>query len=118
MLLKTLQVVVPEPLVVCDPVPHGPEPLGGKAIAALPAVPLLGHETSIEQEVEVLGDGRAAHLEVSRNRVDGALALGEEIEHLAPRGMADRSKDFGFALSSYHSELIMRKELLTCQALQ
>lgn len=116
MLLKTLQVVVPEPLVVRDPVPHGAEPLGGEAIAALPAVPLLGHETGVEQDAEVLGDGRAAHFELSRDRVDWAVALGEEIEQPATRGMADRSKDLGSALGSHHHAAIIRKKMLTCQA--
>ena len=47
MLLKPLEVVFPEPLVVCDPVPHPTEPRGNEATAALSAMPLLGHETGI-----------------------------------------------------------------------
>ena len=35
MLLKPLEVVIPEPLVVRDPVPHRTEPRGDEAIAAL-----------------------------------------------------------------------------------
>jgi len=38
-------------------------------------VPLLGHEAGIEQDAEVLRDGRPAHLEMSRKRVDGAGGL-------------------------------------------
>jgi hypothetical protein len=79
MILKPLEVVIPEPLIVRDPVPHRTEPRGDEAIAPLSAMPLLGHETGIKQDAEVLGDGWAAHLEMSRNRVDGAVGLDEEI---------------------------------------
>jgi len=44
-------------------------------------MPLLGHETGIEQDSEVLRDGRPAHLEMSRKRVDGAGGLDEVVEH-------------------------------------
>ena len=40
------------------------EPGGLEAISALPAKALLGDQTGIEQDAEVLGDGRAAHLEL------------------------------------------------------
>jgi len=79
MLLKPLEAVVPEPLVVRDPVPHRTEPRGDEAIAALSAMPLLGHETGIKQNAEVLGNGWEAHLEMSGNRVNGAVGLDEEI---------------------------------------
>jgi hypothetical protein len=55
MLRKPLEVVVPEPLVVRDPVLHRTEPRGDKAIAALSAMPLLRHQTGIKQDAEVLG---------------------------------------------------------------
>jgi len=42
-------------------------------------MPLLGHETGIKQDAEVLGNGWAGHLEMSRNRVNGAVGLDEEI---------------------------------------
>ena len=54
-------------------------------IAAFSTMPLLGHEAGIEQDAEVLRDGRPAHLEMSRKRVDGAGGLDEEVEHPAPR---------------------------------
>ncbi len=98
MLLKPLEAVVPEPLVVRDPVPHRTEPRGDETIAALSAMPLLGHETGIKQDAEVLGNGWAAHLEMSRNRVDGAVGLGEEIEYPATRGMANCPKDIRLAI--------------------
>ena len=69
----------PRTAVVRNPVPHRTEPRGDEAIAALSAMPLLGHETGVKQNAEVLGNGWAAHLEMSRNRVNGAVGLNEEI---------------------------------------
>jgi len=114
-LLESLEVVVPEALVMRDPVSHRLEPRGDEAIAPLSAIPLLRHETGIKQDAEVLGDGGATHLEVSRKRVDGALGLGEEIEYPAARGMADRPKDIRLAIGSYHHAANIRKESLTSQ---
>ena len=112
MLLKPLEVVIPEPLVVRDPVPHRTEPRGDEAIAALSAMPLLGHETGIEQDAEVLENGWAAHLEMSRNRVNGAVGLDEEIEHPATRGMANCPKDIRLAIGRHHHAVnIVRKHL-------
>jgi hypothetical protein len=110
MLLKTLEMVIPEPLVMRDPVPHRTEPRGDKAIAPLSAMPLLGHETGIKQDAEVLGDGWAAHLELSRNRVDRAVGLEKEIEHPATRRMTDCPKDSLLAISSPHHEVNIRKK--------
>ena len=45
-------------------------PRRDEAIAAFSTMPLLGHEAGIEQDAEVLRDGWAAHLEMSRKRVD------------------------------------------------
>jgi hypothetical protein len=81
-----------------DPVPHRLESLGDKPIAALSAMPLLSHETGIKQDAEVLGDGWATHVEMSRNRVDGSVGLEEEIEHPATCGMANCSEHVGFAI--------------------
>jgi hypothetical protein len=61
------------------PVPYGPELRRDEAIAAFSTRPLLDHEGGIEQDAEVLRDGRPAHLEMSRKRVDGAGGLDEEI---------------------------------------
>jgi hypothetical protein len=38
-------------------------------------MPLVRHETGIKQDAAVLGDGWAAHLEMSGNRVNGAVLL-------------------------------------------
>ena len=59
---------MPGPLVVRDSVRHRTEPRGDEAIAPPSGTPLLSHETGIKQDAEVLGDGRAAHLEVYRRR--------------------------------------------------
>jgi len=63
----------------------------------------------------MLGDGWAAHLEMSRNRVHGAIGLKEEIEHPASRGMANCSKDIGLAMGSHHHVANIRKQTLTRQ---
>jgi hypothetical protein len=102
MVLKTPDAVIPEPLAVRDPVPHRTEPRGDEAIAALSAMPLLGHETGIAQDAEVLGDGWAAHLETSLDRVHGAIGLDEEIEHPAARGMARCPEDIRLAIGRHH----------------
>jgi len=98
-----------------NPVPHRAESFGDKAVAAFAAVPLLGHETGIEQDAEVLGDGWAAHLEMSRNRVDGAIGLDEEIEHPATRGMANCPKNIRLAIGSHHHAVHIRQHALTCE---
>ena len=108
-LLKPLEVVIPELLVMRNPVPHRTEPRGDEAIAPLSSMPLLCHETGIKQDAEVLGDGWAAHLEMSRNRVDGAVSLDEEIQHPTTRGVANSPKDIRFAIESYHHAVNIRK---------
>src|SRR5580704_2128018 len=97
-----------------DPVPHRTEPRGDEAIVPLAAVPLLRHETGIKQDAEVLGDGWTAHLELSRNRVDGAVGLDKEVQHPATRGMANCPKDIRLAIRSHHVANI-RKQTLTRQ---
>src|SRR5262245_12631830 len=52
---------------------------------------------------------------MSRNRVNGAVRLGEEIEHPATRGMANCAKDIRLAIGSHHHAVNIRKETLTCQ---
>src|ERR1700732_1669778 len=69
---------------VRHPVPYGPELRRDEALAAFSTMPLLGHEAGIKQAAEVPADGWAAHLEMSRQRVDGAGGLDEEVEHPAP----------------------------------
>ncbi len=115
MFLKPLEMMIPEPLVVRDPVPHRTEPRGDEAIAAFAAVPLFRHETSIKQDAEVLGDRWAAHPEMSRNRVDGAVGLDQELKHPATRGMANCPKDSLLAIGSHHHAANIRKRRLTCQ---
>ena len=108
MILKPLEVVIPEPLVMRDPVPHRTEPRGDEAIAALSAMPLLRHETGIKQDAEVLGDGWAAHFKMSGNRVDGAVRLEKEIEHPATRRMANCPKDIRIAIGNHHHAVNIR----------
>src|SRR5262245_9483552 len=98
-----------------DPVPHRAELFRDEAIAPLSAMPLLRHETGIKQDAEALGGGWAAQPEMSRNRVDGAVALDKEIEHPATRGMANCPKDIRLAIGSLHHVADIRKETLTRQ---
>jgi len=99
-----------------DPVPHRAELFRDEAIAPLSAMPLLRHETGIKQDAEVLGDSWAAHMEMSRNRVDGAVGLEEEIQHPATGGMANCPKDVRFAIGSHYHAANIRKQTLTRQA--
>ena len=115
MILESLELVIPEPLVMRDPVPHRTEPRGDEAIAALSAMPLLSHETGVKQDAKVLGDGRAAHLEMFGNRVHGAAGLDEQIQHPASRGMTDCPKDILLAIWGSHHVLNIRKQQLTSQ---
>jgi hypothetical protein len=78
-------------------------------VAPLSAMPLFRHETGVKQDAEVLGDGWAAHLELSRNRVDGTVGQGEEIQHPATRGMTNGPKDILLALESGNHAAIIRK---------
>jgi hypothetical protein len=110
MILESLEVVIPEPLIMRDPVPYRAESFGDEVVAAFAAVPLFGHESGIKQDAEVLGDGRAAHPEVSRNRVHGAIVLDEQIQHPAPRRMTDRPEDGLLAIGSPHHGANIRKE--------
>lgn len=48
MILESLEVVVPELLVMRDPVPYRAESLGDEVVAAFAAVPLLRHETGLK----------------------------------------------------------------------
>lgn len=105
----TLEAVVPEPLVMRDPLPYRAEAFGDEVVAPLSAMALFRHETGIKQDAQVLGDGWAAHLELSRNRVDGAIGQGKEIQHPAPRGMADCPKDILLAIESHNHGAIIRK---------
>ena len=50
----------------------------------------------------MLRDRRAPHPEMSRNRVDRAIGLDEEIEHRAPHGTANFPKDIRLAIGSHH----------------
>ena len=115
MILESLEVVVPEPLVVRDPVPHRAESFGDEVVAAFAAVPLIGQETGIEQDAKVLGDRRAAHFEVCSNVADRSIGFGEQIQHLASPKMADRCEHIGLAIGSYHHAAIIGKQMLTCQ---
>lgn len=110
-----MQAVIPEPLVERDPVPNRAESLGDEVVSPLAAVSLLGHQAGIEQNAEVLRDGRAAHLEVPGNRVDRVVGLRKQIKNPPPRGVADRGEDIGLPAEGFHLARSIGKEVLTCQ---
>src|SRR5262249_38367569 len=87
---------------------------GDEVVTALAAIALLRHQASIEQNAQMLRDGRPAHLEVARDRIDRAIFLSKEIEHLPPRGMANGPEDVRFAIGNHHEPNI-RKTSLTRQ---
>src|SRR5437016_11021163 len=98
-----------------DPVPHQTEPHRDEAVVAFSTMPLRRHETGIKQDAEVLGNGWAAHLKLSRNRVDGAVGVEQEIQNPATRGMANCPKDIRLAIGSHHHVANIRKQTLTRQ---
>src|SRR5438552_2598587 len=98
-----------------DPVPYRAESFGDEVVTPLSAMPMLCHEPGIEQNTEVLRDGRPAHLEMSRNRVDGTVGLDKETEHPATRRMANCPKNIRLASGSHDHAVNLRKENLTRQ---
>lgn len=97
--------IVPKSLVVREPFAHRGKSLGDEPVPAFAAVPLFGHKTRVEQYAEVLRNGRAAGVEMSCDGADRIFGLSEEIEHLAPCRMADRSEHVCFVnRCSYHHD--------------
>ena len=76
-----------------DPAELGPQPPNVLVGGFIPHAQLLGHEAGIERDAEVLRDGRPAHLEMFRKRVDGAGGLDEQVEHPAPGRVPDRGPE-------------------------
>ncbi len=54
MVLKSLDVFIPEPLIVFHSVPRGTELRSGAVIAAFSIVTLIGHEADIVQDGRLL----------------------------------------------------------------
>ena len=100
---QPLQALVPEPLVMREPVANGLELLGDQAVTAFAAVALLGDEAGIEQDAQMLRDGGPSHREVAGDGVDGLVALGQEVEHAASCRMADRFEDLVADCRRHHA---------------
>jgi hypothetical protein len=107
--------LVPKPLIVREPFPHGGEPLRNQVIPPLSAVPPFGYQTGVVQDAEVLRDGWATHFEVRRNGIDRTIGLEQQIEHPTASGMANRPKDIRFAIRSRHHAMNIGKQFLTRQ---
>lgn len=114
MLREAAEVVVPELLVMREPVTYRSELLGCESVPSLPAVSLLGNEADIEEDTQVLRNRRATHLEFRRDRVHRTITFREHIEHSPARRMADRSEDLILAL--HHHQVTIRKTMLTRQS--
>lgn len=116
MLLQPLEMVIPELLVLRNPFPHRSELGRDQPIVPLSALPLFRHESSIQQDAKVLRYSRPAHLEMSRDRLDGSVGLKQEIQHPATRGVADGPEDIRLTfINGYHAATICKKTL-TSQA--
>ncbi len=113
MLGEPPQVVIPKAFVVCQPVIDLSQWLGGEAIASLAPMPTLSDQPSVQQNTQVLRDGWPAHAEMARYVVDGALTLGQQVEHTPPHGMGNRPKDFRLCVIVHTN--IIRKQILTHQ---
>lgn len=85
---------------------------------AFAAVPLLSHESGIEQDTQVLRNRRAAHRKLVGQRTDRTVRLREQIEHVPPRGMADRPEHIGHTMESHRHAASIRKTILTRQVLR
>src|SRR5207253_2535275 len=90
---ETAEPVRPEALIVGKPVVDLRELFGHEAVPALAPLALLGDEPRVQQDAEVLRDGRAAHSKVAGNRVDRTVLLGQQIEDAAANRVADRRED-------------------------
>lgn len=113
--------IVPELLVMGNPVAHRTKPFWNEAVAAFAAMPLFSHQTGIEQDTKVLRHGRTAHFEVGSNVVDRALGFIEQIQHLASPAMAYRYEHIGLgigiglSIGRHDHTVIISKRLLTRQ---
>ena len=86
--MESREAVVPEAFVVGEPIADDAELLGYEMVAALAAVALFGDEAGVEQDAEVLRDGRAAHFEMAGDCARGVIGVREEVEHSAASGVA------------------------------
>src|SRR5690606_13349695 len=84
---EPIEVVVPELLVVREPVANRAESLRREPVAPLSAVSLFGDEARSEQHAEMLRNRRSAHIEFRRDRVYRAVAVDQQVEHLSARRM-------------------------------
>ncbi len=90
--------VVPEPLVLREPLPHRPESSRNKTVVVFSTMPSLRYQSGVEQNTQVLRDSRPTHLEILSHRVDRAVRPRELIEHVPPCRMADRGKHVNVGL--------------------
>lgn len=105
--LQAFEAVVPEPFIVGNPIPNRSQPLGNQAIAIFPTMPRFGHKTGGQQDSEMLGNGRPAHLEMAGDAIDRALAFSEQVQDLSSYGAADGTESLRLLLvGKNHGKII------------
>lgn len=117
MFLKLIQAIIPEPIVLRQPIPQRAKLFGDELIVSFTTMPLFGQETRIQQDAQMLRNRRAAHVEVGRKPANRTVTLGKQIQHLAPPTVTDRLEHIGLAVGGSIHVFIMGKKLLTCQTL-
>ena len=71
------------------------EPLGARRVPAPRALAPLVDQAGLEQDPQVLGDRLAGDVEALGDVARGALALGDEPEHLATTGLGEHLEGVG-----------------------
>jgi hypothetical protein len=66
------------------------EALGPHAVQASRAVPSLAHEPRLLEDVQMLGDRRARHVEMGGDLARAQLTVADERENLPPPRSGDR----------------------------
>src|SRR5487761_2041534 len=86
-LVETAQALLPETLVVGQPVLNLGERLRCEKIASLAAMTALGDQPRVAQDTQVLRHGRTTDPKIVGKIVDWALALGQQVENTSPHRM-------------------------------
>src|SRR5262245_16657210 len=86
------------------------EALRPHAVQASRAVPSLAHEPRLLEDVQMLGDRRARHVEMGRDLARAQLAVADEGENLTPPRSGDRLQR---SLHGFYVSRDLRKNQLT-----
>jgi len=86
------------------------EPLGTCPVQTPRAVASLAHEPRLLEDVQMLGDRRASHVEVARDLAGAELVVSNELQNLAAPGSSDR---FQGGFHGVYVSILLRKKQLT-----